>query len=445
VAPGTASSIRYAASTDDVHIAYREVGDGPVDLLVLPGFVSHLEVLYEIREMAEFVDRLARFARVILFDRRGQGLSDRPPVFTMEDHVRDALAVLDAAGAERAGLFGVSEGGPAAIMLAAGHPDRITHLALTATFARITEAPDYPFGSPPAAIEALRAAMVERWGEPVALGLFLGREAAAQPRWQEWWARLLRSGASPAGVNRLIDTWADLDVRDLLPSVRQPVAVLQRTEDVLSPKPFGRYLVDHLPNARYVEVEGAHFPAIGDTATLADEIEELLTGRRHIAEPDRMLATVLFTDIVGSTERAAELGDRRWRDLLADHDGVVRREVERFGGQEVKHLGDGFMLRFDGPARAVRCASAVVDAVRPLGLEVRAGIHTGECEIRERDLAGLAVHIGARVGACAGPSEVLVSGTVRDLVVGSGLQFEERGERELKGVDGSWRLFALAA
>jgi class 3 adenylate cyclase len=439
----TTASIRYAASSDDVHIAYRVVGDGPVDLLVLPGFVSHLEVLYELRETARLVDRLARFARVILFDRRGQGLSDRPPVFTLEDHARDAIAVLDAAGSERAGLLGVSEGGPASILLAAGHPDRISHLAVTGSQARMVEAPDYPIGAPPAAIEALRRAVVGRWGEPVVVRLFVGEEAGADERWRAWWGRLLRSGASPAGVSRLIDTWFDIDVRDLLPAVRQPALVLQRTEDVLAPPAAGRFLAEHLPNARYVEIAGPHFPSVGDVEAFTDEIEELLTGRRHASEPDRMLATVLFTDIVGSTERASELGDRRWRDLLADHDAAVRTVVERFGGSEVKQLGDGFLLRFDGPARAVRAARAIVEAVRPLGLEVRTGVHTGECEIREGDLAGVAVHIGARVSAAAGASEVLVSGTVRDLVAGSGLAFDDRGERELKGVDGTWRLFAL--
>jgi class 3 adenylate cyclase len=219
--------------------------------------------------------------------------------------------------------------------------------------------------------------------------------------------------------------------------------VLQRTEDVLAPAAAGRFLADRLPNARYVEIAGPHFPSVGDVDAFTDEIEELLTGRRHVSEPDRMLATVLFTDIVGSTERASELGDRRWRDLLADHDAAVRTVVDRFGGHEVKQLGDGFLLRFDGPARAVRAARAIVEAVRPLGLEVRTGVHTGECEIRDGDLAGVAVHIGARVSATAGASEVLVSGTVRDLVAGSGLAFDDRGERELKGVDGTWRLFAL--
>jgi class 3 adenylate cyclase len=435
--------IRYARSSDDVHIAYRVVGQGAVDLLVMPGFVSHLEVLYEMPETARLVERLARFARVVLFDRRGQGLSDRPSLITVEDHVRDAVAVLDAAGVERGGVLGISEGGPASIMLAAGHPDRVTALALAGTWARITEAPDYPIGVTPAAIEALRESIVGRWGEPVALSLFVGREAAAQERWQTAWGRLLRSGTSPAGVDRLIDTWHDFDVRALLPAVRQPALILQRTHDVLAPAPFGRYLADHLPDARYVELPGAHFPSVGDVESFGDEIEELLTGGRHTGEPDRVLATVLFTDIVGSTERAAALGDRRWRELLVEHDAAVRRQLARFGGREVKHLGDGFFATFDGPARAVRCAAQAVDAVRPLAIELRAGVHTGECDVRGDDLSGMAVHIGARISACAAPSEVLVSRTVRDLVVGSGLDFADAGTRAIKGLDGEWPVFTL--
>jgi class 3 adenylate cyclase len=439
----TTAPIRYARSSDDVHLAYRTVGDGPVDLLVVPGFVSHLEIFWEMREVARLVDRLARFARVILFDRRGQGLSDRPAIFTVEDHVRDALAVLDAADASQAGVLGVSEGGIAAIMLAAGHPDRIGALAVAGSWPRITAAPGYPAGASPAELENLRQAIVGRWGEPVALRLWIGEEAAHDERWRSWWGRVMRSGTSPAGVNRLIDTWHELDVRDLLPAVHQPALVLQRTGDVLSPPAAGRYLAEHLSNARYVEQPGPHFPPVGDVEAFGDEVEELLTGRRQAAEPDRALATVLFTDIVGSTERAAALGDRRWGELLADHDAAVRRELDRFGGREIKHLGDGVFATFDGPARAVRGAAAMIDAIRPLGLEIRAGVHTGECEVRGDDLAGMAVHIGARVAARAAASEVLVSGTVRDLVVGSGLVFEDRGAHALKGVDGEWRLFAL--
>jgi class 3 adenylate cyclase len=439
----TTTPIRYARSTDDVHIAYRVVGSGPVDVALLPGFVNHLEVVLEVSEIARFVERLASFSRLVLFDRRGQGLSDRPAMFTMEDHMRDLVAVLDEVGMERAALIGVSEGGPASIMAAAAHPDRISELVLVGTWARIVEADDYPFGAPVRTLERLRQLIVGHWGEPVALPLFFGPEAAAEPRLQEFWARLLRSGTSPAGVNRLIDVWHEFDVRPLLPSVRQRTLVVGRTGDVLAPMPFAQYLADHLPAAKLVELPGPHHPAIGDgSAEVVDEIEEFLTGESHRPETDRVLATVLFSDIVGSTQRAAELGDARWRELLSDHDVAVRRELARFGGREVKHLGDGFFAAFDGPARAIRCAEAITAAVRP-GVEVRAGVHTGECEVRGDDLAGMAVHIGARVAALAGPSEVLVSGTVRDLVVGSGLPLEDRGTHELKGVDGEWRLFAL--
>jgi class 3 adenylate cyclase len=248
---------------------------------------------------------------------------------------------------------------------------------------------------------------------------------------------------SPAGVNRLVDTWHEFDVRALLPAVRQRTLVIVRTEDVLAPVAHGRYIAEHLPDARLAILPGPHHPAI-DGEPVLEEIEEFLTGERRVAETDRALATVLFTDIVGSTERAAALGDARWRALLAEHDGLVRRELGRFGGREVKHLGDGFFAAFDGPARAIRCAEAITSTVRPLGVEVRAGVHTGECEVRGDDLAGMAVHIGARVAALARGGEVLVSGTVRDLVVGSGLPLEDRGPHALKGVDGEWRLFALA-
>ena len=439
----TTSPIRYARSSDDVHIAYRVLGEGPLDLVLLPGFVNHLEVIVETPQTAAFVERLASFARLIMFDRRGQGLSDRPAVFTIEDHVRDLIAVLDAAGSERASLIGISEGGPAAIMAAAQHPDRIAELVLIGTWPRIVRAPDYPIGAAPEAVDRLRDLIVGHWGEAVALPLFVGAEAAEQPGMREFWARLLRSGTSPAGVDRLVDTWQEFDVRALLPSVRQRTLVIARSEDVLAPLAHGRYIADHMPEARLAILPGPHHPAI-DSGPVLDEIEEFLTGERHQPEVDRALATVLFTDIVGSTERAGALGDARWRTLLSEHDAIVRRELERSGGREVKHLGDGFFLAFDGPARAIRCADAIAESMTPLGIEVRAGVHTGECEVRGDDLAGMAVHIGARVAALARPSEVLVSGTVRDLVVGSGLPLEDRGAHALKGVEGEWRLFALA-
>lgn len=437
------SPIRYVRSSDDVHIAYRVVGDGPLSLVMLPGFVNHLEVVLDFPLTAAFIERLASYARVVLFDRRGQGLSDRPPVFTIEDHVRDLIAVLDDAGIDRVSLLGISEGGPASIMAAGQHPDRIAELVVVGTWARIVEADDYGIGAPPETLERLREKIVGRWGTPVALPLFVGRESAALPQTQDFWARLLRSGASPQGVNRLIDTWHELDVRALLPTVHQRTLVIARSEDVMAPVEMGRYIADHMPNATLEVLPGPHHPAF-DAGPVLDAIEEFLTGERQAPEPDRALATVLFTDIVGSTERAAALGDARWRALLGGHDAAVRREIARFGGREVKHLGDGFFAAFDGPARAVRCAEAIVRAVRPLGIEVRAGVHTGECEVRGDDLAGMAVHIGARIAARSAPSEVLVSGTVRDLVVGSGLALEDRGTHPLKGVADEWRLFALA-
>ena len=439
----TTSPIQYARSSDDVHIAYQVLGSGSIDAVLLPGFVNHLEVVLEFPETRQWIERLASFCRLITFDRRGQGLSDRPAVFTIEDHARDVVAVLDAAGSERAALIGISEGGPASIMAAATHPDRISSLVLIGTWARICEASDYPIGAEPWRLEGLRKLLVEHWGEPVGLPLFVGEQAAAEPRFQAFWGRLLRSGTSPAGVNRLVDMWHEFDVRPLLPAVRQRALVMSRSDDPLAAPPFGRYIAERMPSARYVEQPGPHHPAAGDIEAMAAEVEEFLTGERHRPAVDRALATVMFTDIVGSTEQAAALGDARWGALLGEHDRIVRAELDRFGGREIKHLGDGFFAAFDGPARAIRCASSITDAVRLVGVDVRAGIHTGECEVRGDDLAGMAVHIGARVAASAGPSEVLVSGTVRDLVVGSGLPLSDRGVHELKGVEGEWRLFAL--
>jgi class 3 adenylate cyclase len=345
---------------------------------------------------------------------------------------------------DRTALFGISEGGPATTALAAAHPDRVSALVLTGTYARVVEAPDYRIGLRPEQVEALRGPLVEHWGDPVALSLFVPEEEI-DDRLRTWWARLLRSGTSPAGVDRLIDTWLEIDVRDVLPTIGVPTLIIQRRDDRLTPPRFGRYLAERIPGARYVELPGGHIPAFGDSDAVAEEIEEFVTGRRHAPHPERVLATVLFTDISGSTERAAQLGDRRWNELLAEHDAIVGEEVERWRGRLVKHLGDGVLATFDGPARAIRAAEAIARRVLPLGLEVRAGVHTGEAELRGDDVLGMAVNIGARVAALAGPCEVLVSGTVRDLVVGSDIAFEERGAQALKGVPGRWPLYAVAA
>jgi class 3 adenylate cyclase len=437
--------IRYARN-GDVSIAYQVIGDGPVDLVLVGGFVSHLEVLWEAPLVRSFLERLAGFARVICWDKREQGLSDRlgqPP--TLEQGMDDLRAVMDAAGSERAALLGASEGGPMAILFAASFPERVTHLILYGTYARLTRAEDYPVGFPGDRFEARLEEMVASWGEAVGMDLFMP-SLADDDELAAWWMRLLRSGTSPRAALALMKTYLELDVRPALAAITSPTLVLQRRDDRIAPARFGRSLAEGIPGARYVELSGGdHAWFAGDQDEVLDEVEEFITGSRRERAPERVLATVLFTDIVDSTSHAAVAGDRDWTRMLERHDELVRRELARYRGREIKHTGDGFLASFDGPARAVECAAAITGGVSRIGLQVRAGVHTGECELRGDDIAGMAVHIGARVGASAEPGEVLVSSTVKDLVVGSGLQFEDRGSRTLKGVPDEWRLYALAA
>jgi class 3 adenylate cyclase len=434
---------RYARS-GDASIAYQVVGDGPLDVLFVPGFIFHVELIWEIPQTRAFFERLASFSRLILFDKRGQGLSDHPPrAPTLEETMDDMRVVLDAAGCERAALFGVSEGGAATALFAATHPDRTAALALYGTYARLAYAPDYEFGVPDEVLVRWRNILVEEWGGPVGLEL-LAPSVADDPVFQRDWARLLRMGTSPRGAEAVAELYRVMDVRDALPAIGVPTLILNRADDIAVRPEHGRYLAEHIPGARYVELPGRdHVFVVGDQDSIVDEVEEFLTGERHEREPDRVLATVLFTDIVGSTERAAELGDSRWREVLAAHDGVVRRQLDRHRGRLIKTMGDGLLATFDGPARAIRCACSLREAVREFGIEIRAGLHTGECEMMNGDVGGMAVHIGARVGSAAGPGEVLVSGTVKDLVVGSELEFADRGTRELKGVPGEWHLYAV--
>jgi class 3 adenylate cyclase len=435
--------IKYARN-GDVSIAYSTAGDGPPDLVFVGGFVSHLEIAMEVAPVIRFFDRLASFSRVVVWDKREQGLSDRlgqPP--TLEEGMEDLGAVMDAAGAERAALFGISEGGPMAAMFAATFPDRVSHLVLYGTYAKMTWAEDHPAGVPRDRLEPWLAKTVAQWGGPVGLQAF-APSAANDEELLSWWTRLLRSGTSPRAAGELMRMYLDIDVRPVLEAISAPTLLLHRAGDRLIPVAQGRAMAALIPHARYVELEGPdHAPFFGQTDPLLDEVEEFVTGTRREREPERMLATILFTDIVGSTERAASRGDRDWRQLLERHDELVRRELARHRGREIKQTGDGFFAAFDGPARAVQCAAAITERVRQLGIEIRAGVHTGECEVRNGDLAGMAVHIGARVGACAEPGEVLVSGTVKDLVVGSELRFADRGAHELKGVPGEWRLYSV--
>jgi class 3 adenylate cyclase len=429
-----------------VHIAYIVEGDAPVDLLWIPPWISQVEYLWSEASMAAVLERLKRFSRVITFDRRGSGLSD--PLIgapTIEEQMDDVLAVMDAAGTERTAIAATLEGGPMAAMFAATHPDRVSHLIMYATFARAVWAPGYEWAWQAEHRDEKMKGGISVWGQGHVAG-YVAESRMGDPRFMEWAGRLERLAASPATIARIFDLIGEFDVREVLPSIRVPTLVMHRRDDTFIQVEHSRYLAEHIPGARYVELEGSdNMFAVGDTEAIMGEIEEFMTGTRHAREPDRMLATVLFTDIVDSTRRAAALGDSSWREVLERHDQLFRRELEFHRGREVKRTGDGFLATFDGPARAIRCAASITEAVSDLGLELRAGLHTGELEVMsDDDLGGLAVHIAARVMGAAEAGEVLVSGTVKDLVVGSGIDFEDRGTHELRGVPGDWRLFRVA-
>jgi pimeloyl-ACP methyl ester carboxylesterase len=434
---------RYARS-GDVNIAYQVVGDAPRDLVLVPGWVSNIEVFWEEPACARFLERLASFTRLILFDKRGTGLSDRvTDLPNLETRMDDVRAVMDAVGSERAALYGYSEGGVMCALFAATYPLRTSALLMHGSYARLRRTADHPLGRTPEEQQAWLDHCRRDWGGPVGIES-RAPTLARDDRARQWWGRFLRLSASPAAAIALSQMNYEIDIRHLLPAIRVPTLILHSVADRTVDVGLGRYLAAHIPGAKYVELGGVdHLPWGEDADAILDEVEEFLTGVRHGPEPDRVLATVLFTDIVGSTERAAAIGDRRWRDLLEGHHDLVRRELARFRGREVDTAGDGVLATFDGPARAVRCAASIRGAVRGLGLEVRAGLHTGECELTGDKVSGLAVHIGARVAAAAGPGEVLVSGTVKDLVAGSGLRFQDRGLQTLRGVPGEWHLFAL--
>jgi len=431
--------VQYARS-GDVNIAYQVVGDGPFDLVLVSGFVSHLEIDWEDRQSERFLERLASFSRLIRFDKRGTGLSDRPGGLPdLETRMDDVRAVMDAAGSERAAIFGYSEGGPMSVLFAATYPARTRALVLYGTYAKRRDpTEEYPWA--PTWEERQRYA--EEIEAAWAWEADMRRMApSADEAGAAWWARRAHASASPGAARDLILMNSQIDVRHVLPTVAVPTLVLHRTGDSDSRAEEGRYIADHIPGARFVELAGDdHVPWV-DGDQVVDEIEEFLTGVRPQPEPDRMLMTLLFTDIVGSTDHAKAVGDRRWRELVDEHHTIVRRELDRYRGREVDTAGDGFFATFDGPARAVRAAQAIRDGVRLLGLEIRAGVHTGECELADDSVRGIAVHTAARVAGQAGPGEVLVSTTVRDLVAGSGLEFADRGVTELKGV-GELRLFA---
>jgi len=435
--------IKYAKS-GDVHLAYRIFGDGPRDMVLIPGTLSHAELSWERATGKRLIERLTAFARVIVFDKRGQGLSDR--VFanaenTLEERITDIKAVMDAVGCERAHIYGWSEGGPASLMFSATYPERTSSLVLYGTFASIK---DPPWSEPPEEWEEMLLSWEPHWGEGILMQRnapsVWGNEAICQEI-----GRYERATASPGSIVALMRTNYALDVRHVLPTIRVPTLVLHRVGDSLVPFECGRYLAQNIPDAKLVEMPGTDHTIVDvDTQDfVADQIEEFITGQRHPHHPDRVLATVMFTDIVGSTQRASELGDSRWRELLGNWYMVIRKELTAFRGREVDTAGDGLFATFDGPARAIRCASSIREQVHTLGLQVRTGLHTGECELVNDGVVGIAVHIGARVAALADPDEVLVSSTVKDLVAGAGLKFGDRGAHSLKGVPDEWRLFVV--
>jgi class 3 adenylate cyclase len=437
---------RYARS-GEYSIAYQVAGEGELDLVYVPGLVSHIELFWEEPTYARFLRRLTSFSRLILIDRLGTGLSDRLPpgeVSSFEQRMDDIRAVMDAVGVERAALLGWSEGAALCAQFAATYPDRSSALVMYGGFPFLGQDETCPWGVRENVMERWLQELGGRWGMDGALLRFWAPTAAEGARERDWFERFQRFSTTPGSALALFRAVAAVDIRGVLDAIRVPTLIIHRTDDALIPVEWSRFMAERIPDAKLVEFPGRdHLWWFGDQDAIVDEAEEFLTGSRRQAEPDRVLATVLFTDIVGSTERASELGDSRWREVLDGHERITRRALERFRGTEIKSTGDGFLATFDGPARAIRCAQRIAEEVRGLGVEIRAGLHTGELELRNGDVGGIAVHTGARVSAEAGPGEVLVSRTVKDLVAGSGIEFSDRGLRVLKGVPGEWHLYAV--
>jgi class 3 adenylate cyclase len=444
------SETRYAKTEGGVHLAYQLLGAGPIDVLMLPvGFVP-VDAMLEEPALARCLQAMASFSRVIRFDFRGVGLSDPvspsdPP--TLEQWMHDALAVLDAVDSDRAAVFATAENAKVAALLAATRPDRVRALVLVNAFAHGVGAQDDPFVLPAGDLDEVVDAFVDPEGSPGFDYLEVAVPSIADdPDFRDWWDRAGHRGASPATARTLLRATLGADVQDVLPTISVPTLVVHRVGNQAVPLEAGRYLAANIPNARSAELPGSDdLFWIGDVDGLLDEVQEFLTGERRAADTDRVLLSVLFTDVVGSTQQAASLGDARWRHVLEQHDLFARRELARYRGREVKTIGDGVLATFDGPARAVRCACALRDAVARLGLQIRAGIHTGEVELRAGDIAGIAVHIGQRVSSLADAGEVLVTRTLVDLVAGSGLTFEDRGTHTLKGIPDPWPVFAVTS
>jgi class 3 adenylate cyclase len=435
---------RYARLQGD-RIAYQVLGEGPPDLVLTLGSFGHLDIAWEDPGISLFCRTLASFCRLIVFDRRGTGLSDPlppDPLPPWESYAQDLAAVLDEVGAERAALLAEIDAGPTAIFFAATQPERTSALILSHTTAKFVAADEYPIGIPAEVAEALLAQIDQQWGSE-ALTAMVAPSRAGDQRFRRWLGKLMRAGASPGAAQRFMRAIVEVDVRPALPLIQAPTLVLHRRDSQYIPIEHGRYLAEHIPRARLVELPGADPTLVWETPEPAlDHIEAFLTGVRRIAPPTRILATVLFTDIVDSTGRASRLGDRRWRELLGVHDELARRLVEEFGGQLIKTTGDGMLATFDGPGRAIRCAAALRDELGGIGVQIRAGLHTGEVELRDGDIGGIAVHIAARVMAAAQPEDILASRTVRDLVVGSDITLQDHGTQALKGVEGTWQLFS---
>jgi class 3 adenylate cyclase len=430
------------------NIAYQVVGDGPIDVVFVGDWLNHVEWNWELPRHARFLARLASFSRLIVFDKRGTGMSDPVPLDqlpTLEQWMDDVKTVIDAAGAEQVALVAHAAGGAMAMLFAATYPERVSGLVLLSSFATMRRHDDYPIGLPPSLADTALEWLSEGWGTGDTVDV-LGPSGAADPELRRWLGRYQRLAASPGAATAMIRWVLSIDVRDVLGAVRVPTLVLKRTDDQFLRSGHGRYLAEHIPSARFIELPGRdYFYFVGDSDALLDEVQEFLTGVRVAPKPDRVLATVMFTDIVGSTDKAAAVGDRAWRDMVERHHTAVRRQLERFRGREVDTAGDGFFATFDGPARAIRCAEAIRDAVHALGIDVRIGLHTGERELLDDKISGIAVNTGARIGSLAGAGEILVSRTVVDLVAGAGIEFTDRGVHALKGVPGEWQLFALAA
>jgi pimeloyl-ACP methyl ester carboxylesterase/class 3 adenylate cyclase len=437
--------VRFAHS-GEVSIAYQVIGDGPIDLVLVPGWISNLDVFWEEPNIARFFRNLASFSRLILFDKRGTGLSDRiTEAATLEERMDDVRAVMDAVGSSRATLLGYSEGATMSILFAATHPDRTAALILVGGYARRLRAPDYPyFTDRDQANKAIDAAAAN-WGGPVGIEIRMP-SVVNDPIVRQWWAKYVRASASVSGAAALQRMNIELDVRHLLPAIRVPVLVLHASRDRAIPIGAGRYIAERVPNAKFVEIDTAdHFPFFEKSDEFLHHIQSFLTGSSTPEISESRVTTLMFTDIVGSTQLAVEKGDRRFADVLEAHHGAVRAELARYRGQELDTAGDGFLASFDGPARAIKCAMAIVRSLGALGLSSRIGLHTGECEVREGRLRGIALHVAARVAALAPPRGVLVSQTVRDLVAGSGLKFSPAGSHALKGLPDEWTLYEVAA